>query len=201
MRKILRLYLERDGYTVSVAADGTEGMAMLNEGRFDLVILDWMLPGISGIELCRHIRDYQIPSKVIMLTAKAMPDDELTGLSSGADDYIKKPFTPQILLLRIRKLLQLEQRIGYGPFQLDTGEQTVYQDGERLALTKKEFELLQLFIRNPRRIFSRDALLDHIWGMDYDGDMRTVDTHIRRLRTKIGEQRIHTHVGLGYSLE
>ncbi|MTK63367.1 MAG: response regulator transcription factor [Methanobacterium sp.] len=201
MQNIIRLYLTREGYQVSTASDGNEALELLYTEPFDLVVLDWMMPGTDGIAVCNTIRELHIPAKIIMLTAKGEAQNEITGLSCGADDYIKKPFKPRILLLRIQKLLQLEQVLYCGTVFLNQQTQIVKQNDRELNLSKKEYELLHFFLLNQNQILSREQLLNQIWGMDYEGDERTVDTHIRRVRSKIGDTYIKTHIGLGYSME
>lgn len=200
MQKILKLYLQKDGYVVSVVSNGKEAIAFLSEHVVDLVLLDWMMPIQDGIQTCRDIRQLHIPTKILMLTAKGENEDEVQGLICGADDYLRKPFDIQILLLRIRKLCQTEDILSYQDILLNPQTMEVTKKGERISLTKTEYELLKFFLVNQRRILSRDMLLDHIWGMDYEGDIRAVDTAIRRLRKKIGEKVIQTKIGLGYIL-
>ena len=200
MQKILKLYLQKDGYVVSVVSNGKEAIAFLSEHVVDLVLLDWMMPIQDGIQTCRDIRQLHIPTKILMLTAKGENEDEVQGLSCGADDYLRKPFDIQVLLLRIRKLCQTEDILLYQDILLNSQTMEVTKKGERISLTKTEYELLKFFLANERRILSRDMLLDHIRGMDYEGDIRAVDTAIRRLRKKIGENMIQTKIGLGYIL-
>lgn len=200
MQKILKLYLQKDGYVVSVVSNGKEAIAFLSEHVVDLVLLDWMMPIQDGIQTCRDIRQLHIPTKILMLTAKGENEDEVQGLSCGADDYLRKPFDIQVLLLRIRKLCQTEDILLYQDILLNSQTMEVTKKVERISLTKTEYELLKFFLANQRRILSRDMLLDHIWGMDYEGDIRAVDTAIRRLRKKIGENMIQTKIGLGYIL-
>lgn len=200
MQKILKLYLQKDGYVVSVVSNGKEAIAFLSEHVVDLVLLDWMMPIQDGIQTCRDIRQLHIPTKILMLTAKGENEDEVQGLSCGADDYQRKPFDIQVLLLRIRKLCQTEDILLYQDILLNSQTMEVTKKGERISLTKTEYELLKFFLVNQRRILSRDMLLDHIWGMDYEGDIRAVDTAIRRFRKKIGENMIQTKIGLGYIL-
>lgn len=200
MQKILKLYLQKDGYVVSVVSNGKEAIAFLSEHVVDLVLLDWMMPIQDGIQTCRDIRQLHIPTKILMLTAKGENEDEVQGLTCGADDYLRKPFDIQVLLLRIRKLCQTEDILLYQDILLNSQTMEVTKKGERISLTKTEYELLKFFLANQRRILSRDMLLDHIWGMDYEGDIRAVDTAIRHLRKKIGENMIQTKIGLGYIL-
>lgn len=198
MQKILRLYLQKDGFEVSVVSNGKEAIDFLSEHPVDLVIMDWMMPVQDGIQTCREIRLLCIPTRILMLTAKGQNEDELQGLMCGADDYLRKPFDMQILLLRIRKLCQAENIMSYRDVFLNPDTMEVTKQGEKIMLTKTEYELLKFFLSNQRRVLSRELLLDHIWGIDYEGDIRTVDTTIRRLRKKIGEDMIQTRIGLGY---
>lgn len=200
MQKIIVLYLKQAGYDVVTASDGNQALELIYENKFDLVILDWMMPYTDGIDVCLAIRKLGIMTKVLMLTAKDTTANEITGLSCGADDYIRKPFDFKLLLLRIKKLLPAENSLVCGHISLSPQNQIVTKDGNMLKLTKKEYELLHYFLQNPKVILSRTQLLNQIWGMDYEGDDRTVDTHIRRLRNKIGELYIITHVGLGYAM-
>ncbi|OUQ21299.1 DNA-binding response regulator [Lachnoclostridium sp. An14] len=198
MQKILRLYLQKDGFEVHVVSNGKEAMDFLTEQGADLVIMDWMMPVQDGIQTCREIRSLRIPTKILMLTAKGQNEDEIQGLTCGADDYLRKPFDIQILLLRVRKLCRAENAMAFRDICLNPETMEVTKGGEKLGLTKTEYELLKYFLSNQRRILSRELLLDRIWGMDYEGDSRTVDTAVRRLRVKIGEDLIQTRIGLGY---
>lgn len=201
MRKILRLYLEKEGYEVLTAADGAEAFDKLCKTPCDLLIADWMMPRMDGIKLCREIRAYSLPIKIIMLTAKDSPKQEYEGLSCGADDYVRKPFDPKVLLLRISKLLGLGQELCCGDLTLNPKTHSVRRGNEELELTQKEYQLLLLFMQNKGMILSRELLLTRVWGADYEGDERTLDTHIRRLRSKVGKERISTRIGLGYRIE
>lgn len=201
MQRILRLYLEREGYEVSVAANGEDAFTELCKSPYDLLIADWMMPKMNGLQLCKEVRSYALPVKIMMLTAKSENEDEIAGLTCGADDYIKKPFEPKILLLRIRRMFQLDDVITCGRLALNTKNQTVLAGNIELRLTQKEFLLLQLFMRNKGIVLSRELLLDRIWGNDYEGDERTLDTHIRRLRSKIGKEYITTFIGTGYRMD
>lgn len=201
MQKILKMYLQREGYETAVVSDGKAALDYLTQNKADLAVLDWMMPKMSGIDVCRELRKYRIPVKILMLAAKNGSEDEIAGLSGGADEYIHKPFDPRILLLRIKKLCGLENVLSCSALSLNQDAMTVSCGGETLKLTKKEYELLRYLILNRNIILSRERLLEQVWGMDYEGDERTVDTHIRRLRSKIGDSYIITHVGLGYSLE
>lgn len=201
MLKILTLYLTKEGYEVIAVTDGEEAITYLLEHKVDLAILDWMMPQKSGIEVCRDIRNFQLPVKVMMLTAKNSVEDEISSLSYGADEYIRKPFEPRVLLLRIKKLCGEGSALRLGTLSLNPESRTVTEGNRAIRMTKTEFELLWYFMLNPGKVLSREMILEKVWGTDYDGDIRTVDTHIRRLRNKIGEAYLVTHVGCGYSLE
>lgn len=201
MLKILTLYLTKEGYEVIAVTDGEEAITYLLEHKVDLAILDWMMPQKSGIEVCRDIRNFQLPVKVMMLTAKNSVEDEISSLSYGADEYIRKPFEPRVLLLRIKKLCGEGSALRLGTLSLNPESRTVTEGNRAIRMTKTEFELLWYFMLNPGKVLSREMILEKVWGIDYDGDIRTVDTHIRRLRNKIGEAYLVTHVGCGYSLE
>ncbi len=200
MRKILKLYLQKEGFIVSIVSNGQEAIDFLSENQVHLVIMDWMMPVKNGVQTCREIRLLRIPTKILMLTAKGDNEDEITGLTCGADDYLRKPFNIQILLLRIRKLCHAENLLSFQDIRLNPDTMEVTKHGERIILTKTEYELLKFFLSNPNQVLSRELLLDHIWGIDYEGDIRTVDTTIRRLRLKIGDTIIQTRVGLGYMI-
>ena len=224
LRKILTLYLQKEGYQVSVVSNGQEAITYLMERcglkkeaknnlglTFskspsshapatlpDLLILDWMMPGQDGIQTCREIRALNLPIKILMLTAKGETEHEILGLTSGADDYVRKPFDIKVLLLRIKKLCRLEGILCCGDISLNQETFEVRKGNTRLALTKTEYEMLRYFLSNQRITLTREQLLNHAWGMDFEGDSRTVDTHIRRLRRKIGEEYIKTRIGIGY---
>mgnify|MGYP002517294706 FL=1 len=224
LRKILTLYLQKEGYQVSVVSNGQEAITYLMERcglkkeaknnlgwTFskspsshapatlpDLLILDWMMPVQDGIQTCREIRALNLPIKILMLTAKGETEHEILGLTSGADDYVRKPFDIKVLLLRIKKLCRLEGILCCGDISLNQETFEVRKGNTRLALTKTEYEMLRYFLSNQRITLTREQLLNHAWGMDFEGDSRTVDTHIRRLRRKIGEEYIKTRIGIGY---
>lgn len=200
MQKILKLYFENAGYEVDVASDGEGAFDKLCQNKYDLLIADWMMPKMNGIQLCEEIRSYSLPIKIIMLTAKSEIENEITGLSCGADDYIRKPFEPKILLLRVQKLLQMENILQCGDLSVNIKNQTIYKGPEEIRLTQKEFQLLQFFLQNKGITLTRDSLLQRVWGDEYNGDERTLDTHIRRLRSKIGKEYITTFVGTGYRM-
>ncbi len=196
--KILKVYFEKEGYTVFLAEDGEQALDIFYREKIDLAVLDWMMPHVSGMSVCKEIKQNG-DTKVLMLTAKSEVEDELYALNIGADDYVKKPFHPGILLTRAKKLLKDDQCILFEDLKIDLQAKKVFKNDIDLYLTKKEMDLISCFIRNQGKILSRENLLITVWGIDYEGDDRTVDTHIRRLREKIGEELIQTHRGLGYS--
>ena len=210
---LVALYLKNEGYETLVCYNGQEVLEQIQAGPVDLAILDVMLPEISGFELCRRIRErYQYP--VIMLTAKGEDTDKIIGFECGADDYLTKPFNILELKARVRALLRRagaaqQQRSGNelaaGHIILNTGERTASRDGVSVELTAKEFDLMELLMRNPGRVYSRENLLNVVWGYEYIGDFRTVDVHIRRLREKLeldpaNPEYIRTKWGVGYYL-
>lgn len=200
MQKILKLYLQREGYLVNVVSDGRAAIDFLTENPVDLVLLDWMMPLQDGIQTLREIRLLNLPVKVLMLTAKGEIENEIAGLSCGADDYLRKPFDIQVLLLRIKKLCNAEGLLQFRDIRLNPATMEVTKDHDKIDLTKTEFELLKYFLTNQNITLSREQLLNHVWGIDYEGDPRTVDTTIRRLRKKIGEDFIETRIGMGYRM-
>lgn len=213
IRDVLRRYLERDGYSVSEAADGSQAVALAATHEPDLIVLDLMLPGMSGMEAAELIRRER-DTPILMLTARGALDDRIAGLEQGADDYVVKPFSPREILLRVQAILrrteetaqESSQAIEHGDLKLDPGERVVWRGGERLSLTAKEFDLLHFFMRHPRQVFSRDQLMDQVWGYEYYGDPSTVTVHIRRLREKVEHQpsepeRVLTVWGVGYKYE
>ncbi|PEJ35784.1 response regulator transcription factor [Bacillus pseudomycoides] len=200
MLKILKAYFEKEGFQVLLAKDGEEALEIFYEVKIDLAILDWMMPKRNGITVCQEIKKNS-SVKVLMLTAKSENEDELVALQSGADEYVKKPFHPGILLTRAKKLLNQDEVIRVQNLKIDLIKNKVYKSDKELEITKTELELIKCFLNHKGTILTREKLLDIVWGFDYFGDERTVDTHVRRLRKKIGEDIIKTHRGLGYSLE
>ena len=200
MLKIIEAYLKKENFNVLTASDGEKALEKFYENKIDLAILDWMMPNIDGIEVCKQIKE-KSDTKVMMLTAKGQVDDEIDALNIGADDYIKKPFDPRLLIIRVKKLIGYNDIFKLKNLKVDLKQQKAFKDDKDLGLTKTEFELLKTLVNNKGSILPREKLLDLVWGMDYYGDLRTVDTHIRRLRSKIGEEYITTHRGLGYCLE
>ena len=191
--KGIKFNLEHEGYQVQDAYDGEEAVELAREGGFDLIILDVMMPKIDGLQACMRIREFSnVP--IIMLTAKGEDTDKIIGFECGADDYLTKPFNILELKARVRALLRRagaaqQQRSGNelaaGHIILNTGERTASRDGVSVELTAKEFDLMELLMRNPGRVYSRENLLNVVWGYEYIGDFRTVDVHIRRLREKL----------------
>ncbi|WP_087998813.1 response regulator transcription factor [Gottfriedia solisilvae] len=198
MLKILKVYFEKEGYTVFLAEDGEKALDIFYQEKIDLAVIDWMMPHVSGVSVCKEIKQ-KGDTKVLMLTAKSEVENELYALNIGADDYVNKPFHPGILLTRAKKLLKDDQSILFDELKIDLQAKKVFKNDVDLNLTKKEMDLISCFIRNRGKILSRENLLMTVWGIDYEGDDRTVDTHIRRLREKIGGELIQTHRGLGYS--
>ncbi|MHA2890522.1 response regulator transcription factor [Bacillus cereus] len=200
MLKIIKVYLEREGFEVFSASDGEAALQIYYNEKIDLAILDWMMPKLSGVDVCQEIKNTS-DVKVLMLTAKSEGDDELTVLNKGADEYIKKPFHPGVLIARVNKLLDNEKSFQIKDLKIDFKKNKVFKSEQELDITKTELDLIKCFLKHKGTILSRTKLLDIVWGFDYFGEERTVDTHIRRLRTKIGNDIIKTHRGLGYSLE
>ncbi|MBW7457527.1 response regulator transcription factor [Paenibacillus sepulcri] len=199
MLQILKAYFHKEGFHTLLAQDGEEALDLFYNNRVDLAVLDWMMPKRSGVEVCREIKKTG-RTKVLLLTAKGDQEDEFAALQSGADDYMRKPFDPRILLIRARKLLQLTDKIMLGDLTIDMEGQKIYRGGHDVLATSREFQLMRYLVVNKGQIVTRKMLLDQVWGFDYFGEERTVDTHIRRLREKIGEHRIKTFRGMGYSL-
>lgn len=209
--KGIMLSLSSDGYEVDCAYDGEEAVRMFGEKEYDIVLLDLMLPKIDGLGVCEAIRaKSEVP--IIMLTAKGDDDDKIKGLDCGADDYITKPFNISEVKARMKAIFRRtdkegkkaeEEIISYADFKLDITQRRVFIGNKEYNLTAKEFELLELLVKNRNKVYGRDSLLRLVWGDNYPGDVRTVDVHIRRLREKIednpGEPKfVHTKWGMGY---
>lgn len=214
--KGIKFNLENEGYQVDACYDGAAAVEMAGANDYDLIILDLMMPELDGLGACQQIRMFSnVP--IIMLTAKSEDADKLLGFESGADDYITKPFNILELKARVRALLrrsavtnaqqkaeqQSEALLVKGSISLDTERRQAYRDGEPVELTAKEFDLIEFFMKKPGKVFSRESLLDLVWGYDYQGDIRTVDVHIRRLREKLepnpsSPAYILTKWGVGY---
>lgn len=199
--------LSYEGFVVDVAADGVSALEIARRSRPSLAILDIMLPGMDGFELCRRLRASS-DIAIIMLTARGDVDDRVMGLDSGADDYIPKPFKFKELLARIRAVLrrrniQLDQTLRFGDIVLNRDTREVLRAEQKVELTPREFELLEMFIAHPRQVFTRETMLNRIWGYEYTGDTNVIDVHIRYLREKLGDgdhKLIQTVRGVGYVL-
>ena len=209
MRKLVKDFLIKEGYEVIEASDGNEALDRFYEDNgISLIILDVMMPGPDGYEVCKEIRS-QSDVPIIMLTAKGEERDELQGFNTGADEYISKPFSPKILVARVNALLrrsnklEAEERIEAGGIVLDKTAHTVTIDGKPVELSFKEFELLTYFMENQSVALSREKILNNVWNYDYFGDARTIDTHVKKLRSKIGNKGdyIKTIWGMGYKFE
>ena len=210
---LLHYNLEKAGYRVLQAADGEEAMTIAREEHPDIVILDWMLPSLSGIEVCRQMRrDTDLANTpIIMLTARGEEQDRVRGLEVGADDYMPKPFSPAELLARIRAVLRrirpalAEEALSYSDLHMDLAAHKVSRGGEPLHLGPREFAILRFLMEHPGRVFSREHLLDRIWGNDIYVEARTVDVHIGRLRKALnahgGSELIRTVRSAGYALD
>ncbi len=206
LRELVADYFEAEGYTVLQADDGDVAVSLMEENPdTDAIIMDVMMPELDGWAACRKIRTFStVP--VLMLTARSQEFDQLMGFESGADDYVTKPFSPAVLVKRIDALIRRASgaTVTESGLKINAEAYTASIDGVSLDLTVKEFELLRMLNDNKGRVFTRDQLLDAIWGFDYDGDIRTVDSHIARLRVKLGEYgntHLKTIYGVGYKLE
>ena len=209
----LSYLLTKEGYEVTVVEDGGEALERFEREGADLVLLDLMLPGMSGTEVCRHIRQKSnVP--VIMLTAKDSEIDKVVGLEIGADDYVTKPYSSRELVARVRAVLRrqgepeelVSTTVAAGPVRMDVERHVVSVDGEQVSLPLKEFELLEMLLRNSGRVLTRGQLIDRVWGSDYVGDTKTLDVHVKRLRSKIepdpsSPRYLVTVRGLGYKFE
>ena len=213
--KGMKFNLENEGYEVETAYDGAAAVELAKKGDLDLIVMDVMMPGLSGSDACMQVREFSnVP--IIMLTARSEDSDKLMGFACGADDYVTKPFNILELKARIRALLrraagngqqgQARQRtplLTVGDLSLDTEQRVAIRDGRTIDLTAKEYDLIELLMKNPRRVYSRESLMDLVWGYSYAGDYRTVDVHIRRLREKLEANpaspvHIMTKWGVGY---
>lgn len=211
-REMLEFNLSRDGFRVTTAADGPSALEKFGASEPDLIVLDLMLPGMSGNEVCRQIRqDSNVP--IIMLTAKDSEIDKVVGLEIGADDYVTKPYSYRELAARIRAILRRMADVSevesdvlrVGRIEMDQDAHIVRVDGHEIKMPLREFELLELFMQNPDRVLTRGQILDRIWGLDYIGDSKTLDVHVKRIRSKIEESAskpsaLLTVRGLGYKL-
>jgi len=210
--KGIRFSLEQEGMQVDCAYDGQEALDMIKGNTYDVILLDVMLPKFNGYEVCQQVREFSdVP--IIMVTAKDDDMDKILGLEYGADDYITKPFNILEVKARIKAIMRRSgkkeeeaKEATYGDLTIDCGSRRVYVEGKEANLTAKEFDVLELLVFHPNRVYDRDSLLDIVWGKDYPGDARTVDVHIRRLREKIEKnpsepKYVHTKWGVGYYFE
>lgn len=212
-RSVVEAYLERDGYWVTAVGDGGQALEAFARHPYDAIVLDLNLPTVSGEEICRRVRDVSdVP--IIMLTAKGSEEERVAGLDLGADDYLVKPFSPRELVARIRALLRRahaesepqRSRVRYGPLEVDLAGHKVYVGGEEVELTASEYKLLTTLSRYPGRVYSRMELVEKVLGYDFEGYERAIDSHVKNLRAKLGDDPkeprfIHTVFGVGYRFE
>jgi len=209
IRAVVRLYLENEGYVVEEAVDGKEALNKLREQKFDLLILDLMMPGVDGWQVCREIRkESDLP--IIMLTARGEEFDRVLGFELGTDDYLVKPFSTRELVARVKALLKRSGKtevpsdlLSFPGLEIDRTARVVRAEGQEVILTPKEFDLLYFLAKNPGRVFSREQLMETVWGYDFYGDLRTVDTHIKKIREKLQAERnyVGTVWGVGYKFD
>lgn len=210
--RLVSIYLQNEGYEVTTVNDGADGVKAFEDGNYDLVLLDIMLPSLDGWDVCREIRKTsEIP--IIMLTAKGEVFDKVLGLEMGADDYLVKPFDPKELVARVKAVVRRmtkgdeeEQAVIMDGLAVDLSNYTVLLDGEELEMPPKEIELLYFLVSHPNKVYTREQLLEQVWGFDYFGDSRTVDVHIKRIREKLAQKsesdwQIKTVWGVGYKFE
>ena len=209
VRDSLRRALELEGYEIDLAADGREALARLGQAQPDMLILDVLMPGVDGLEVCRRLRRARNNLPVLMLTARDAVENRVAGLDAGADDYVTKPFALEELLARIRALLRRTtngagERLRFADLELDPGTREVRRGGELVELTRTEFSLLELFLRNPRQVLTRSIIFERVWGYDFGYGSNSLDVYIGYLRRKTeagGKPRlIHTVRGVGYAL-
>ncbi len=209
LAQFIKMELEFEDYQVTHAADGFTGLSAAREIQPDLILLDWMLPGISGPEICRRLRQTGDKVPIIILTAKDEVSDRVTGLDAGADDYVVKPFSIEELLARVRANLRREQEeetdlIQFSNLTLNRSTREVFRDRRSIELTAKEFDLLEYLLSHPRQVLTRDQILERVWGYDFMGDSNIIEVYIRYLRLKLEEQKeqrlIQTVRGVGYVL-
>jgi DNA-binding response OmpR family regulator len=209
LARFIELELKAEGYQISVAHDGIAGLTLARESTPDLAILDWMLPGLTGLELCRRLRATGSKIPVILLTAKDEVSDRVAGLDAGADDYVVKPFSIEELLARIRAHLRRtnepnSDRLQFEDLTLNRSTREVFRGQRSIELTAKEFDLLEYLLNHPRQVLTRDRILETVWGYDFMGDSNIIEVYIRYLRLKLQEndekRLIHTIRGVGYTL-
>ncbi len=219
IRRLLKMYLEREGYQIDEAEDGNEAILKASANDYDLILLDIMMPGKDGIEVCRELREKK-STPVIMLTAKGEEINRVQGFEAGTDDYIVKPFSPREVVLRVKALLRRSSKASYiqtdtttkdvivlQHLTIDNDAHRVTSDGKEISLTPKEYELLYFLAKSPDKVFDREQLLKEVWHYEFFGDLRTVDTHVKRLREKLNRvseeaaKMIVTVWGVGYKFE
>jgi len=213
LAELVAFHFERADYDVTRTGDGEEALILVDEVRPDVILLDWMIEGISGIEVCRRLRRRESSSNIpiIMLTARGEESDRIRGLDTGADDYVTKPFSPRELVARVGAVLRrvrpalASEQLAYGDIEMDVAAHRVRRDGQQVQLGPTEFRLLRHFLEHPGRVFSRERLLDVVWAHNADVGLRTVDVHVRRLRQALnadgGEDLFRTVRGSGYALD
>ena len=218
IRRLLKMYLEKEGYTIEEAMDGEQALEMALTNTYDLILLDVMLPGMDGIDVCNKLRAEK-STPVIMLTAKGEESNRVHGFEAGADDYVVKPFSPREVIYRVKAILRRSTSVNetsasqgsndllFAHLRIETDAHRVTTDGVEIQLTPKEFELLHYLASSPDKVFSREDLLKNVWNYEFFGDLRTVDTHVKRLREKLNKvseeaaAMITTVWGVGYKLE
>jgi DNA-binding response OmpR family regulator len=209
LARLIELELQLEGYTVTVAHDGLTGLTQARESPPDLLILDWMMPGMTGIEICRRLRATGSKAPVILLTAKDDVSDRVAGLDAGADDYVIKPFKIEELLARVRAHLRRTQEdnpdlLQFDDLSLNRRTREVFRNGRAIELTAKEFDLLDYLLTHPRQVITRDQILEKVWGYDFMGDSNIIEVYVRYLRLKLEEHQekrlIQTIRGVGYVL-
>jgi DNA-binding response OmpR family regulator len=209
LAKFIEMELTLEGYHVTVAQNGLDGLMMARDAQPDLLILDWMLPGISGLDLCLRLRSTGIQVPIIMLTARDEVPDRVTGLNAGADDYVTKPFSMEELLARVKARLRRTQpddpdTLQFEDLTLNRLTREVYRGTKLIELTAKEFDLLEFLLRNPRQVMNRDRILETVWGYDFMGESNIIEVYIRALRIKLeasnSKRLLHTVRGVGYVL-
>jgi len=209
LAQFVEMELSMDGYQVTVAGNGMDGLMMARDVQPDLLILDWMLPGMSGVDVCRRLRSTGIQAPVIMLTARDEVPDRVAGLNAGADDYVTKPFSIEELLARVKAHLRRSQPgesdvLEFEDLSLNRITREVCRDRQPIELTVKEFDLLELLLRHPRQVITREQILEKVWGYDFMGESNVIEVYIRALRIKLetndAKRLIHTVRGVGYVL-
>lgn len=209
LAKFIESELTLEGYHVTVAPNGLDGLTLARTAEPDLLILDWMLPGISGLDICLRLRSTGVQVPIIMLTAKDEVPDRVTGLNAGADDYVTKPFSMEELLARVKARLRRTQpndpdRLEFEDLILNCLTREVYRENQLIELTAKEFDLLEFLLRNPRQVITRDRILEKVWGYDFMGESNIIEVYIRALRIKLevsnSKRLLHTVRGVGYVL-